>query len=111
MIPELPDPPSPWFKLGELDDVDPLAAATLLVMTREMVLLPLTVTMVVMTGTASVVASAVTVDKAMLLAGSVGSAAVVGASLVGAAVGEVGVSSSVVGSGAVEVGSAVELGA
>jgi hypothetical protein len=48
-MPEPPEPPSPPFKLGELVDVGSLGVEALLVMTFEMVLLPLTVTMVVVT--------------------------------------------------------------
>lgn len=46
-MPELPESPFSPFRLGELVEVGLLEADALLVMTREIVLLPLTVTMVV----------------------------------------------------------------
>ena len=117
--PELPEPPSLPLKLGEPVDVDLLDADALLVTTREIVLLPLTVSMVVVTtgavslvGAASLVGPAVVVVKAVWICTGVEEAAVdVGVSLVGVGVGSVEVSSSTVGVGVDDVGGAGEDGA
>ncbi len=81
----------PPFKLGEPDDVGLLDAEGLLVMTREKVLLPLTVTMVVVTTAADSVwlaGAAVVVIKAVgLFTGADDCRVDVGVSLVGVGVG------------------------
>lgn len=108
MIPELPEPPSPPFRLGESVALGLLDVDALLVTTREIVLLPLIVTIVVVTtGTdsASVVGAAVVVVRAVWLSTTVDAASVVfvGVLLVGVGVGDVEVS-SVEGSSVVVVG-------
>lgn len=110
VMPELPEPPFPPFKLGESVDVGSLDGEALLVMTREIVLLPLTVTMVVvMTATDSLEGAAVVVIKAVwLCTGVEDSAVTVGVSLFGVEVGVGGVevSASVVGAGVDDAGAA-----
>ncbi len=117
--PELPEPALSPFRLGESLAVALPDADALLVMTREMVLLPLVMTMVVVaTATDSLETAAVVVIRAVLLTSSFGSGADVGPSLVGVGV-SVGVvdccsSSSccvVVCGGAEDVGAGVEVGA
>jgi hypothetical protein len=112
--PELPEPALSPFRLGESVAVGLLEADALLVMTRDMVLLPLTVTMVVvMTGADALEAAAVVVIKAVLLTGSFDSGVEVGGLLVGVGVGVVDCfsSSCVVVCGADDVGAATEVGA
>jgi hypothetical protein len=103
VMPELPGSPFPPFRLGESVPVGWLDVDALLVMTREMVLLPLIVTMVVVTTAAvsdSLGRCAVVVIKAVWLStGMEDSGMVVGVSLVGVGVGTVEATSSVVGVG------------
>ncbi len=112
VMPELPEPPLPPFKLGESVDVGSLDGEELLVMTREIVLLPLTMTMVVVmtaTDSASLEGAAVVVITAVwLCTGVEDSAAGVGMSLFGVEVGVGGVevSTAVVGAGVDDVGAA-----
>lgn len=108
--PEPPEPPLPPFKLGESVDVGSPDGEALLVMTREIVLLPLTMTMVdVMIATESVSpeGAAVVVIRAVWLCTAVeGWAVAIGASLLCVAVGVLGVSTSVVGAGIDDAGAA-----
>jgi hypothetical protein len=100
VIPELPETPLPPFKLGEPVAVGSLDVGALLVMTREMVLLPLTVTMVVTTGpdSPSPLGAAVVVIKVISLdTGVAGSLTAGGGVLDAIGVGGVEVSSSVLG--------------
>ena len=95
-MPELPEPLLPPFKLGELVGVESLEVVALLVMTVEMVLLPLTVMMVVVAaGSVSLVDGAVVVINTTSLVGVTGSGVEVGASVVGVGVGDVEASSVV----------------
>jgi hypothetical protein len=90
VMPELPEPAFPPFRLGEPVDVGLLEVGALLVMTFEKVLLPLTVTIVVVTSASdSAVGAAVVVIKAVLLMGSLDSAVGDGAFVVLAGVGVV----------------------
>ncbi len=112
VMPELPEPPLPPFKLGESVDVGSLDGEALLVMTREKVLLPLTVTMVVVmraADSASLEGAAVVVIRAVwLCTGVKDSAVAVGVSLFGVevGVGRVEVSTTVVGAGVDDAGAA-----
>lgn len=110
VTPEPPEPPSPPFKLGESVDVGSPDGETLLVMTREIVLLPLTVTIVVVMRAGESVSpegAAVVVIRAVRLCTAVENSAVaIGASLLCMAVGGVEVSTSVVGAGIDDAGAA-----
>jgi hypothetical protein len=110
-MPEPPEPPSPPFKLGELVDVGSLDVEALLVMTFEIVLLPLTVTMVVVTtGAVSLLGASVIVLKMVWLSAGVKDSAIdVGISLDAANI-EVVDGSSAVDCGVDDAGSAVEVG-
>lgn len=92
-MPELLEPLFPPFKLGESSEVGLLDAEALLVMTREMVLLPLTVSIVVVTTGAaplSLASAAVVVIKAVWLCTGVEDSGVgVGVSLVRVGVADV----------------------
>jgi hypothetical protein len=102
VIPELPEPPLPPFKLGEPLAVELLDAEGLLVITREMVLLPLTVTMVVTTGpdSPSPLGAAVVVIKVISLETGVGDSLAAGGGVLDAiGAGDVEVSSSMMGVG------------
>jgi len=105
VIPELPEPPLPPFKLGEPLAVGLLDAEALLVMTREMVLLPLTVTMVVTTGPdpPSPLGAAVVVIKAISLDIGVGGSLAAGGGVLDAS-GDVEVSPSLLGVGVDDAG-------
>lgn len=109
-MPELPESFSPPFKLGESVGVGSVEVG-LLVMTLEMVLLPLTVMIVVvMPGSVSLGDGAVAVITTVSLVGVGVSGVEVGASVDGVGVGDVE-GSSIVVSGADEVGVALVVGA
>jgi hypothetical protein len=87
VIPELPELPESPFKLGEPLAVGLLDAGALLVMTREMVLLPLTVTMVVVTkgpDSPSPLGAAVVVINAISLCTGVGGSLAAGGGILDA---------------------------
>lgn len=99
-MPELVEPPSPPFKLGESVPLGRLDVDAVLVITRDIVLLPLIVTMVVVMAGAdsgSVVGAAVVVIREVWLSRMTESSEVgvgvslVGVFLVGVGVGVVGV--------------------
>lgn len=97
-MPELPEPPLPPSRLGESVDVGLLDADEMLVMTREIVLLPLTVTIVVVKKGADspspVGAAVVVINAVWLCTGVEDSAVVVGGILDGVGVGNVEVAAS-----------------
>jgi hypothetical protein len=111
-MPELPEPPLPPFRPGELVEVDLLDVDALLVMTREMVLLPLTVTIVVVTrATVSLSlggAAVVVINEVWLCGGVEDSAVIVGVLLDGVGEGILDVCCAVVGAEVGDTGAADE---